>query len=90
MVRSVDSGSFAEDIGLFEKDVILSINRKPVTQRGGRAEDPELAEARRRGGVPHHASHPGRPRSHAAMDQLLCSRHVADAVNRRTVYFQFR
>jgi len=30
IVRSVDSGSFAEDIGLFEKDVILSINRQPV------------------------------------------------------------
>lgn len=30
VVRSVDSGSFAEDIGLFEKDVILSINRQPV------------------------------------------------------------
>ena len=31
VVRSVDPGSFAEDIGLFEKDVILSINRQPVT-----------------------------------------------------------
>jgi len=30
VIRSVDSGSFAEDIGLFEKDVILSINRTPV------------------------------------------------------------
>jgi len=30
VVRSVDSGSFAEDIGLFEQDVILSINRQPV------------------------------------------------------------
>ena len=30
IIRSVDSGSFAEDIGLFEKDVILSINRQPV------------------------------------------------------------
>jgi serine protease Do len=30
VVRSVDSGSFAEDIGLFEKDVILAINRQPV------------------------------------------------------------
>ena len=29
-IRSVDSGSFAEDIGLFEKEVILSINRQPV------------------------------------------------------------
>ena len=31
VVRSVDEGSFAEDVGLFEKDVILSINRQPVT-----------------------------------------------------------
>jgi len=30
VVRSVDPDSFAEDIGLFEKDVILSINRQPV------------------------------------------------------------
>jgi len=30
IVRSVDPGSFAEDIGLYEKDVILSINRQPV------------------------------------------------------------
>jgi serine protease Do len=30
VIRSVDPGSFAEDIGLFEKDVILSINRQPV------------------------------------------------------------
>ncbi len=30
VVRSVDADSFAEDIGLFEKDVILSINRQPV------------------------------------------------------------
>jgi serine protease Do len=27
----VDEDSFAEDIGLMEKDVILSINRQPVT-----------------------------------------------------------
>ena len=31
VIRSVDSGSFAEDLGLFEKDVILAINRQPVT-----------------------------------------------------------
>jgi serine protease Do len=31
VIRSVDPGSFAEDIGLFEKDVILSINRQPTT-----------------------------------------------------------
>jgi serine protease Do len=31
VVRGVDEGSFAEDIGLFEKDVILSINRQPVS-----------------------------------------------------------
>ena len=31
IVRSVDEGSFAEDVGLTEKDVILSINRQPVT-----------------------------------------------------------
>jgi serine protease Do len=30
VVRSVDGGSFAEDIGLFEQDVIMSINRQPV------------------------------------------------------------
>jgi serine protease Do len=30
LVQSVDSDSFAEDIGLMEKDVILSINRQPV------------------------------------------------------------
>ena len=30
VIRSVDPGSFAEDIGLVEKDVILAINRKPV------------------------------------------------------------
>jgi serine protease Do len=30
IIRSVDPGSFAEDIGLYEKDVILSINRQPV------------------------------------------------------------
>jgi serine protease Do len=31
VIRSVDAGSFAEDIGLVEKDVILAINRKPVS-----------------------------------------------------------
>jgi serine protease Do len=31
VIRSIDAGSFAEDIGLFEKDVILAINRKPVS-----------------------------------------------------------
>ncbi|HEX5226148.1 MAG TPA: PDZ domain-containing protein, partial [Bryobacteraceae bacterium] len=31
LVQSVDDNSFAEDIGLMEKDVILSINRQPVT-----------------------------------------------------------
>jgi serine protease Do len=31
LIRSVDPGSFAEDIGLVEKDVILAINRKPVS-----------------------------------------------------------
>jgi serine protease Do len=31
LVQTVDSDSFAEDIGLMEKDVILSINRQPVT-----------------------------------------------------------
>jgi serine protease Do len=31
LVQSVDEDSFAEDIGLMEKDVILSINRQPVT-----------------------------------------------------------
>ena len=31
LVQSVDSGSFAEDIGLFEKDVIVAINRQPVS-----------------------------------------------------------
>jgi len=30
VVRSVDEGSFAEDMGLLEKDVILAINRQPV------------------------------------------------------------
>ena len=30
LVQSVDADSFAEDIGLAEKDVILSINRQPV------------------------------------------------------------
>ena len=30
-VISVDPGSFAEDIGIIEKDVIISINRMPVT-----------------------------------------------------------
>jgi len=30
VVRSVDEGSFAEDVGLLEKDVILAINRQPV------------------------------------------------------------
>jgi serine protease Do len=30
LVQSVDSDSFAEDVGLMEKDVILSINRQPV------------------------------------------------------------
>jgi len=30
LVQSVDDDSFAEDIGLMEKDVILSINRQPV------------------------------------------------------------
>ena len=30
VIRSVDPGSSAEDIGLVEKDVILAINRKPV------------------------------------------------------------
>jgi serine protease Do len=30
LVENVDSDSFAEDIGLAEKDVILSINRQPV------------------------------------------------------------
>ena len=31
MVMSIDPGSFAEDIGILEKDVIVSINRQPVT-----------------------------------------------------------
>jgi serine protease Do len=31
LVQSVDADSFAEDIGLMEKDVILSVNRQPVT-----------------------------------------------------------
>ncbi len=31
VIRGVDEGSFAEDIGLFENDVILSINRQPVS-----------------------------------------------------------
>jgi|HubBroStandDraft_6_1064221.scaffolds.fasta_scaffold101661_1 serine protease Do len=31
LVQSVDADSFAEDIGLMEKDVILSINRQPVS-----------------------------------------------------------
>jgi serine protease Do len=31
VVRGVDEGSFAEDIGLLEKDVILAINRQPVS-----------------------------------------------------------
>jgi serine protease Do len=31
VVRSVDEGSFAEDMGLMEKDVILAINRQPVS-----------------------------------------------------------
>ncbi|HTR39440.1 MAG TPA: Do family serine endopeptidase [Bryobacteraceae bacterium] len=31
LVQGVDSGSFAEDIGLFEKDVIVAINRQPVS-----------------------------------------------------------
>jgi serine protease Do len=31
VVMSIDPGSFAEDIGILEKDVILSINRQPVT-----------------------------------------------------------
>jgi serine protease Do len=31
VVTSIDSGSFAEDVGILEKDVILSINRLPVT-----------------------------------------------------------
>ena len=31
LVQSVDGDSFAEDIGLMEKDVILSINRQPVS-----------------------------------------------------------
>ncbi len=31
LVESVDDDSFSEDIGLMEKDVILSINRQPVT-----------------------------------------------------------
>jgi serine protease Do len=30
VVRSVDTGSFAEDIGMFEQDVIMSINRQSV------------------------------------------------------------
>ena len=30
LVQSVDADSFAEDIGLAEKDVILAINRQPV------------------------------------------------------------
>jgi serine protease Do len=31
LVQTVDDGSFAEDIGVMDKDVILSINRQPVT-----------------------------------------------------------
>jgi serine protease Do len=31
LVQSVDVDSFADDIGLMEKDVILSINRQPVS-----------------------------------------------------------
>ncbi|MBV9771025.1 MAG: PDZ domain-containing protein, partial [Bryobacterales bacterium] len=31
LIENVDADSFAEDVGLMEKDVILSINRQPVT-----------------------------------------------------------
>ena len=31
VVRGVDEGSFAEDMGLMEKDVIVAINRQPVS-----------------------------------------------------------
>ena len=42
-VVSVDQGSFAEDIGIVEKDVIISINRQPVSSGGRHSQDPGSA-----------------------------------------------
>ena len=51
VVTQVQEGSFAEEIGLQERDIIVSINRQPV----GAADDVRnlqtKTEGRRRGGV---------------------------------------
>ena len=72
--------SFAEDIGLMEKDVILSINRQPVTSVDDVQENPGHPEAGRPGGVPCHAAFGRRARPCAAMDHLLCVGRAAASV----------
>ena len=74
VIRSVDEGSFAEDIGLIEKDVILAINRKPVSTVEDVMKIQTTLETGRRRGLPRYAGHPGRPRPRAPMEQLLRSR----------------
>ena len=73
-------GSFAEDIGLIEKDVILAINRKPVST----VEDVLKIQSSLKPGdaVAFHVmrSIPGRPRPRSAMEQFLRSRNVAPTV----------
>ncbi len=53
MVVAVDQGSFAEDNGMLEHDVIVSINRQPVSTPRRHPQDPGHAEAGRRGCDPH-------------------------------------
>ena len=77
VIRSVDPGSFAEDIGLFEKDVILAVNRQPVAS----VEDVLKIQNTLKPGdaVAFHVMRPsaGGPRSRPAMDQSLPVWHFA-------------
>ena len=72
--------SFAEDIGLMDKDVILSINRQPVTS----VEDFKKIQGTLKSGdaVAFHIMRPvgGRPRPCAAMDHVVCVGRVAQGL----------
>ena len=52
MVTSVQEDSFAEDIEMEKGDIIIAINRHPVSFGGRSAENRGVAEVGRRGGVP--------------------------------------
>jgi len=82
VIRSVHTGSFAEDVGLFEKDVILSINRQPVAT----VEDVVNIQSTLKAGdavaFSHHAAGCSRPRRRATVDYVLCLRNPASGVGR--------